>query len=160
MNNSLGVKVRKGIRQPDDLSKLAIPVEEIRRMLRRRCGKKESVRPKSGEGKSTTIRIRDIALLARIDQEDLFKFSKRVPQSDGSRFGLKVLKRLTDILLQVDAGLITKSQYGCYHFWDTPQVKPVKEMKFNLGTGRIMPGIKEAKYDRMPTVGSIFGVKK
>jgi hypothetical protein len=150
--NSLGAIEKNGRRGPDDLSKLDVQVDEIRRMLRRRAGKKESVRPKSGEGKSTTIRMRDIALLARIDQEDLFKFSKEL-----KRFGLIKLRRLINILLQIDAGLITKSQYGCYHFWETPQVKPVREMRLNLSMGKIMPGIKEAKFATMPSFKKILG---
>jgi hypothetical protein len=155
--NSLGVIEQKAGRAFDDLSKLDIPVEEIRRMLRRRAGKKESVRPKSGEGKSTTIRMRDIALLARLDNEDLIKFSRDIAKYNGKKFGTVRIKRLTNILLQVDAGLITKSQYGVYHFHETPQVAPIKEMKFNMSTGKIMQGIKEAKFATMPSFKKILG---
>ena len=155
--NSLGVIEQKAGRAFDDLSKLDVPVEEVRRMLRRRAGKSEKVRPKSGEGKSVNIRIRDIALLSRIDCEDLYKFSKSLANCKGRMFGLTRIRRLTNILLQVDAGLITKTQYGCYHFWETPQVKPVREMKMSLSSGKIMPGIKEAKFAQMPSFKKIFG---
>ena len=154
MTNSLGSKKVRPVRQPDDLSKLPLTVDEIRMKLRRRTGDRRNKIPVSGQGKSTTLRQFDIALLARIDNDDLSKFNL-----GKLRFGKIVLGRLIDILIRIDAGLITKSQYGVYHFHDEPVAKPVREMRISLGQGKIMQGVKVATYDKMPAFNTLFGRK-
>lgn len=152
--DSLGAKKQRNVKQHDDLSLLSMPVEEVRMRLRRHTGAKFTLLPKSGEGKSTTIRVMDIALLARVDPFKLYKFS-----GGKFRFGLKRMERIIDILRQVDAGLITKAQQGVYHFHDEPVAKPVREMRVSLDTGRLMQGMKVSTYQKMPSFKNILGGK-
>lgn len=164
MKNSLGALPRKKSKPPDDLSKLPMTVVEARRILRRYVGKSSSKypgkNPKKGEGKSTVIHISDIALLMRVQRPKLTFFSLDSKRIEG-KFGLILMGRLINILQQLEAGLITKSQYGVYHFHDEPVVKPRREMRMSFGGGmaKIMPGVKVATYDRLPGFKKLFGEK-
>jgi len=128
---------------------------ELKRRLgvfRGKACKSKSDRPKSGEGKSTTFRVHDIALLARIYRNDLSNFLN-------GRLKLGPVKqgRLYNALLEVEGGLVTKSQYGVYHFHDTPQRPPVRFMQFDLATGRVRMAEKEKGPGKMPGFDKLFG---
>ena len=38
----------------------------------------------------------------------------------------------------LEAGRITKSQYGAYHFFDTPKAPIVREMRVAIGRGGVL----------------------
>lgn len=140
-------------RKKDDLSSLPYTVAEIKLKLGRRRGERAYYRPKPGEERSTTIHLWDIALLARIDKHDLYKFL-----SGKRSTGLKVLKRLCKTLDEVDSGCVTKTAYGCYHWHSTAQVPPVREMRIDLSSGRITGELrKAAPVRKMPRFERLFG---
>lgn len=157
-NNPLGARERIKGRQPDDLSTLPMTVEELRRRIRVRAGVWKGIKSCSVP-RSTQFRNIDIALLAKLTKYDLYYWVHGRKLTNSS-FGRVRLQRLCDVVMRIDAGLITKSQAGVYHFHDTPQVPPVRTMRVSLLTGTIVGGIKTAEYKRMPSVASVFGVKK
>lgn len=61
----------------------------------------------------------------------------------------------------VDAGRITKSQYGAYHFHDEPVAPVVREMRVSLGSN----GVSLTKQNNaavpvtMPDFSKVFGGK-
>lgn len=140
-------------------AKSVIPIDQdelLRRLAvwRGKPVKSKSERPKPGTGRSTTIRIMDIALLSRIHRENLRLFMARK-----INFGPVRQLRLYKVLLQVEGGLITKSQYGVYHFHDTPQRAPVRIMQLDFSTGRIKTAEKQKPAGRIPAWMEIFGRK-
>ena len=141
---------------------LDIPREELWMKLRRRTGKPANYRPKRGTEKSTKICLWDIALLARANKRSLASFLANEPAIPGhSTAGQKTLERVNRILDLVNAGLITKSQYGSYHFWTTPQVPPVVTRTINLDTCRISSAVSTPKApSKMPSFTSVFGERK
>lgn len=141
---------------------LDISEAELRMKLRRRTGKVAKYRPKPGTEKSTRICVWDIALLARVPSPALDSFLYGKPNIPGnSCMGMKTLARLNEVLDMVNAGLITKSQHGCYHYWDTPQVPPVKTAKINLDNLRIQGALSTPKLpQKMPSFNALFGTRK
>lgn len=140
---------------------LDITREELRLKLRRRTGKSANYRPKSGTEKSTKICVWDIALLARANMRGVTSFLANKPRIPGySTCGQKTLERINKILDLVNAGLITKSQHGSYHYWTSPQVPPVVTRTINLDTGRISSAISTPKIpQRLPSFGTVMGTK-
>lgn len=134
---------------------IPIAVTELRRrliVLRGKRVRSKNDRPKPGQGKSSTFRTHDIALLARVYRNDLSNFI-----NNKVTFGPTKLSRLYKALIEVEGGLVTKSQYGVYHFHDTPQRPPVRVMQLNLGTGRISMVKKEKEPGKMPSFDKLFG---
>lgn len=127
---------------------------ELRRRLKFFKGKKVTSkyeRPKPGEGKSTTFRLHDIALLSRIDHSDISNFLVHKEP-----FGKLRRERIWRIILQIEQGFISKTQYGVYHFHDEPKRKNVTVMQIDLNTGRFVEA-KGEKVIQMPSFGKIFG---
>lgn len=105
----------------------------MRLKLRKRIGKSYKSRGKPDE-KSTTIHVWDINLLAKINNRHrIWAFI-----SGKMGFGPVVSRRLSRILLMLEAGLITKSQYGAYHFHDEPKAPVVREMRVEIGRGGVL----------------------
>jgi hypothetical protein len=125
---------------------------ELKRRLGVWRGKPQKKRTKSGEGKSTAFQLYDIALLARIYRADLSNF-----MLGKVKFGEIKQRRLYSALLAIEGGLVTKSQYGVYHFHDAPQRPPVRFMKFDFSTGRVRMANKEKEPGKMPSFDKIFG---
>lgn len=140
---------------------LDISRDELRLKLSRRIGKRAYYRPKPGTEKSTNICIWDIALLARAHCRSVRNFLQCKPCVPGyATAGQETLRRVNEILDLVNGGYILKSQYGVYHFFDTPQVAPVRNMRVNLLTGMIgkeiySPPVKQ----KMPSFTTVFGSK-
>lgn len=145
-------------RTPDDLSSLPYSVDEIRRKLRYRAGESFPKMPKRGE-KSTKIVMRDIAMLARMTKQNLYRFVNGKRQT-----GLKVLRRLCDAINLVDCGYVQKIKHGEYIIHDKPFTQPVREMQahIDLASGKISLTRVAPPRDR-PKIASfenIFGLKK
>lgn len=140
-------------RTPDDLRSLPYTVAEIRLKIRCRAGETLPHRLGRGKGKSKKICIHDLALLARMTKQNLYRFTSGKRQT-----GLKVLRRLCDVLDLVDSGCVTKTAYGCYHWHSTAQVPPVREMRIDLSSGRITGELrKAAPVRKMPRFERLFG---
>jgi hypothetical protein len=141
---------------------LDISEVELRLKLRRRVGKTYTCRPKPGTEKSTKICVYDIALLARANLRGVRNFLYGKPNIPGhSTCGQKTLARIDKVLDMVNAGLILKTQYGSYHFYETPQVKPVVTRTVNLDTGRITGAVSTTKApQKMPSFTTVFGDRK
>lgn len=140
--------------KPDDFPILS--QAELRRRIAKYRGESCRYRPKPHE-KSTKIRIWDIILLAKIDPpRKLWLFLK-----GEYKFGPVVTRRLSRIVMLVDAGRITKSQYGAYHFHDEPVAPVVREMRVSLGSN----GVSLNKQNNaavpvtMPDFSKVFGGK-
>jgi hypothetical protein len=126
---------------------------EMRRRIQKYKGKKAYSRPKPGQ-KSTKIAIWDINLLIRLDNlKRLWDFVL-----GRKNFGRIVSKRLSRILLLLDAGRITKTQHGVYHFHDAPVVDPVREMRVSLGgAGVVLNKMQQDKaIPSMPDFSKVF----
>lgn len=157
-SDALGARKLKRGRPVDDLSSLPMTVDEMRRTLRRCTGKwrGRNIQP------NKKITMLDIALMSRIERKLLGRFSNRRLgkfSTHSAYMGLKRMARLCNILSQIDAGMITKSQYGVYHFHEQPVKPPVRTMQVSLGAGKIMPGMKVATVQRMPSFNKLFGGK-
>lgn len=150
--------------KPSRTRKWTLPISEneLRLKLIRRTGKSSNYRPKPGTEKSTKIVLWDIALLARAHSRSISNFAKGKPHAPGyASAGQGTLRRVNEILDLVNAGLILKTQHGCYHFYETPQVPAVKTMKINLDIGRIIGVVSAPKIpQRMPSFKSVFGDRK
>lgn len=129
-----------------DKSGLPYTVDELKLKMERR--KRPDGCPFAGKEtpKSTKITKSDIMLMARLSSWDL------------SEVGDVGLRRLCGILDLVNGGYVTKSQYGVYHFHEDQVVSPVKEMRFDIATGRITSSTATAKPVRkMPSWDKLFG---
>ena len=103
--------------------------------------------------KSKTIAIHDVALMARIDISHIKKFL-----NGSEKLSKNGVVRITRILNLINAGMVTKSQYGVYHFHNEPVVAPVREMTLSVLHGLILPGVKiEKPPARMPSFDKLFG---
>ena len=76
-------------------------------------------------------------------------------------FARKTLVRLTRVMLLLDAGRITKNQYGVYQYHDAPVTTVVREMRVSLGGAGVsltrLPVVEAPK--AMPNFDNIFGGK-
>ncbi len=140
-----------------------MPMNELRRILRKYAGVRARVRPKPGEEKSKNFTVWDIALICSLhdDRSRIYRFLKHEPKWGG--LSKKALHRLNETITLLENRMITKSQYGVYHFHEKPVKPPVREMKVNLFGGvRLLPGVTQAitpKRTEMPRFDSIFGRK-
>jgi hypothetical protein len=101
---------------------------EMRRRIQKYRGIRARTRPKPGD-KSTKIAVHDIFLLVgSLNMSRLWDFVL-----GRKNFGRIISRRLSRILILLDAGRITKSQYGVYHFHDEPVAPVVREMRVSLG---------------------------
>ena len=129
--------------------------DELRRRMLRHKGKRAFYRPLPGDEKSTTVRVWDIAVLCDIDHMTLYKYLRCKIS-----FGEKRRIRLSRIIRLLDAGMITKSQYGVYQIHDKPVVKPTTELKVSISLDKgvsIAKGNKESTPSVMPDFSKIFG---
>ena len=104
--------------------------------------------------KSKRIVLWDIAILSRIAKEQLARWSV-----GNFTLGRVRLARLTRIIRMCDAGLITKSQYGAYHFHDEPKIRPAIQLKVNVNLTdgiRLSNISKPASQTGMPDFSTIF----
>ena len=131
---------------------LILSNEELRRRLSRyKRGKGKKIDYKIN---STVICINDILLLSKINNKKrLWDFLM-----GRATFGRVVRKRLTDLVLLLDAGRITKTQYGAYHFHDEPVGVVVREMSVRIfGAGiSLTRGAELKPQAKMPDFGAIF----
>ena len=128
--------------------------EELRRKILRYRG----VRPKKKKRsdifeKSTEFHLSDILLLSKINNEKRF-YDFIMGRTT---FGPVVRARLTKVVMTLDSGCATKSQFGVYHFYDKPVVPPKREMTISFGSGGIKMGV-QSKPDspKMPAFMEIF----
>ncbi|MGA7594758.1 MAG: hypothetical protein WCA64_06125 [Gallionella sp.] len=146
-------------RKPDNLDSLPYTVAEIRLKIRRRTGDKNPKLAGRGQGKSTKIVMRDIALLARMTKQNLYRFISGKRQT-----GLTVLRRLCDVIALVDGGYVQKIKYGEYIIHDEPFTQPVREMRVHIdlagGQISLTHGQRTPEPARMPSFENIFGSKK
>lgn len=120
---------------------------EMRRRLQKYIGERHRHYPESGV-KSDKIHIWDIALLTNLQQKPsrLWNFV-----SDKASFGPIVSKRLSRIIILLDNKMITKTQYGVYHFHEAPVAPVVKEMTFSLG------GLEKKQQFKTLDINNLFG---
>jgi len=132
-----------------------LPVDDLRRRINRYKGT-TSQPPPWKQGKSTTIRIYDIAKLASVSFQNLGNFMH------GRRnIGVKVNRRLTRALLLVESGRVQKLQYGVYEIHDKPVTAPVKTLKVAIvgGEVKVAAGDKDPEVRTMPNFNEVFGRK-
>ncbi len=136
------------------MDKLKLPDDdELKRRVqafKKRCLPR-SMRPKTWD-RSVEFAMKDLALLSRIDRSNLRQFLR-----GKRRFREPRKLRLYRALLEVEGGYVTKTQYGVYHFFDTPQRPPVKVMQINLGTGQITQDAKQGGILKMPGFFDVLG---
>lgn len=138
-------------------AELTMPSEELRRNLNRYRKTRKSL---INNPKFTLL---DLVLMARCYTERtyLYRFlNDKIGK--GRKVSNSCLKRLAELVLLVEKRMVTKSQLGVYHFHDTPQSKPVREMRVSFGKfgAQLVPGIIEQKKPTtMPSFGVIFGRK-
>ncbi len=130
--------------------------EELKRRINRFRGKKSKYSSSGRLPKSTKIYVWDIAPLADVYRYDLFRWlAGKRPMGNIRK------RRLSRIVRLLEAGMITKSQYGKYTFHVEPVNPPPPQMKISLGSD----GISISKVSNtvvpksMPDFKSIFGRK-
>lgn len=133
--------------------------DEIRSALRRYRGKKSDTKFDTWE-KSRKICLWDITLLAGIRFDSHYRVYRFLKGT--YKFGKVVSKRLSDTIRLVDMGLVTKTQYGCYHFHDEPPVKPEMKMQVQMVAGggiRLTGQPAKVKEKEFPDFRKVFGGK-
>lgn len=141
-----------------------MPLNELRRRIRRYVREKPKKAPPSGTGKSRVIALNDLLLLSGLEQA---KSRVRRFIRGGPHYGISMKKmlRLQEVVILCDNHMITKSQVGVYHYHDEPVKPPVKEMKVNLFGKQgvqLLPGVKQVDAPRrmvMPGFDKVFGRK-
>lgn len=119
-------------------------------MIRGQCYRQRPTK----NNKSTTFRVWDVAILAKVDYCDLKKILR------GKRtIGRIRIRRISRVLKQIEAGLVTKTQYGSYHFHDKPVKTAKREMRVMLGIGGVsmQKPVPARLPDTMPDFKSVFG---
>jgi len=155
------VKTRHRGRKPDDLTKLRYPLTLIlQKLWKYRDNHSVGVR-KRKLPKSKTIHLWDIAIIAKIERNRLYRLMYNKPNKNRvNAAGFYTLQKLCDALDLVDSGCVTKIQHGVYKITDEPQVAPKQEMRVCLDSGRIAKEVKTiTRPQKMPDFSRLFGGK-
>lgn len=145
------MKKKKPIEEDWDI----IPQDELRRRCLRYKGPK-SPGPR-GQPRSTKIRLWDLAILGKFDEQDFRKFCR-----GKKNFGNIRGRRLSRIIRLVEAGMITKIKHRKYVFHDHPVGEPLREMRVNIGVGGVsLTKVQQAAPPKtMPDFKSVFSGRK
>ena len=136
-----------------------LPLSEIRRLLTKYRDKKSIIYKKAE--KSNKICLWDIEVLAKIDRVTFHEIIKGQKVVHPKRtFGEKRQRRLSRILVLLEAGRITKTQHGVYTIHDEPVKQPDnKRMSVKIGAGGLTLGVAKS-YEPpkgLPNFLSVFG---
>lgn len=134
-----------------------LPADELRRRIERYRGEKMNYRPPSGTGKSTKIVVWDIALMADIASCSVFRFL-----AGTEKFGEKRRRKISRIVMLVDAGRVTKSQHGVYKFHDEPVAQAARGQRVNVDLRNgisLTNQMQEVAPPTMPEFLNVFGRK-
>lgn len=137
-----------------------LSTDELRRKIACYRGVRPTCKPPPG-ARSTTIRMYDIALLAKLPQRELSYFvSGKLKAVHHAEFGKLRLGRLSRVMHLVDGGYVQKIKHGHYIIHDEPFTPPVREMRVNIdlagGKMGLVRGMPEIKPATMPNFSQIF----
>ena len=126
--------------------------EELRRRLAVYRGKVFKRKP-TIDDKSTEFHLNDIFILSKINNNKRFYDF----MMGRTTFGPRIRARLTKIVMTLDGGYATKTQFGVYHFYNKPVVPPRVVMTVNLGAGGLRLGVTQNNpAPKMPAFMDIF----
>lgn len=149
-----------------------LPLSEIRRLLLKHRGTATHLKCEKGRTwqKSTTLVLRDIAQLANVDKRLLHEICRgetdfRTPEPGRTKrrdtLGPRVRLRLSRILILIEAGRITKTQYKHYRFHETAQVAPAApRLRVQVGTsGPALTPLPPLSAPALPSFATVFDLK-
>ena len=148
-----GAKPKRRGRQPEDISKLKYTPDQLRLKLAKYVTGK-NIKPTPGMAKSTTIRMREIAMIAELPYRAVTEF-----RTNGGKLSPGQLKRLIYAIDLCDSGRVVKTQSCVYTIHDEPQTEPAREMRVDVFGGRILKGVTVATAEKpMPSFKKLFQI--